>query len=255
LSNNGGQRWYLVTPGKRFTFPSIGSDLRWKAELSSLSPARTPRIEEIVVLPYFDSDGDGTPDFSDNCPNDPNVDQADADTDGIGDVCDNCPLDPDNDIDGDTICGDVDNCPVVSNTDQADADEDGYGDACDCSPTNSDTYPGATEIHDTLDNQCPGDLGYGLIDEISGICGFHNPGDKDEFSWPVQDGATRYEVARCEDPQFSFDCTLRATSETYWSDHQPVAPGTCHHYLVRALEPNIGSWGAGSTGERADICP
>jgi len=56
-----------------------------------------------------DSDGDGIPDFADNCPFDPNprkaswVDinggphadsQSDFDLDGIGDACDNCPLVP-----------------------------------------------------------------------------------------------------------------------------------------------------------------
>ena len=35
-----------------------------------------------------DSDGDGVYDSDDNCPLDPNFDQADADGDGIGDVCD-----------------------------------------------------------------------------------------------------------------------------------------------------------------------
>jgi uncharacterized repeat protein (TIGR03803 family) len=38
-----------------------------------------------------DSDGDGVPDHSDNCPTVPNPEQADTDGDGIGDVCDHCP--------------------------------------------------------------------------------------------------------------------------------------------------------------------
>jgi hypothetical protein len=37
--------------------------------------------------PEGDSDGDGIPDASDNCPSDPNPDQADLDGDGIGDAC------------------------------------------------------------------------------------------------------------------------------------------------------------------------
>jgi hypothetical protein len=35
--------------------------------------------------------------------------------DAIGDICDICPIDPENDIDGDSICGDVDNCPFAGN--------------------------------------------------------------------------------------------------------------------------------------------
>jgi hypothetical protein len=50
-----------------------------------------------------DSDGDGIPDTSDDCPNvfDPirpmdGSAQADADADGMGDACDPCPLDATN---------------------------------------------------------------------------------------------------------------------------------------------------------------
>ena len=54
-----------------------------------------------------DSDDDGFPDNSDNCPTVSNPDQADADSDGFGDLCDNCP-DRHNrgqeDRDGDGIC-------------------------------------------------------------------------------------------------------------------------------------------------------
>jgi acyl-[acyl carrier protein]--UDP-N-acetylglucosamine O-acyltransferase len=60
--------------------------------------------------------------------------QPDRDADGIGDSCDACPFDADNDIDGDSVCGDVDNCPAVSNSDQIDSDGDSAGNACDVCP-------------------------------------------------------------------------------------------------------------------------
>lgn len=104
-----------------------------------------------------DSDGDGLPDFLDDCPKVFNpirpMDfgrQADADNDGIGDACDECPNDKDqkckdhptsSDLDGDGVPNDADNCPQVSNPDQEDEDGDGHGDACDPCPV---ANPGAT---------------------------------------------------------------------------------------------------------------
>jgi Thrombospondin type 3 repeat/PKD domain/Cadherin-like domain len=112
--------------------------------------------------PVIDTDGDGVPDSTDNCPGAANADQADADGDGLGDACDpdtdgdgvanasdNCPsvpnagqvdtdgdglgdaCDPLTDSDGDGMEDGADNCPSVANIDQADADGDGLGDACD----------------------------------------------------------------------------------------------------------------------------
>ncbi|HET6445152.1 MAG TPA: VCBS repeat-containing protein [candidate division Zixibacteria bacterium] len=49
LSNNGGSQWFIVYPGVPFIFPTTGSDLRWRAELHSFSPALTPRIEQIMI--------------------------------------------------------------------------------------------------------------------------------------------------------------------------------------------------------------
>ena len=99
-----------------------------------------------------DTDGDGVPDFIDNCRNDPNPSQADSDNDNIGDACDSSPGGPggdddddddstpgdddddsgmENDQDGDGVDDSEDNCPETANADQQDEDEDGTGDACD----------------------------------------------------------------------------------------------------------------------------
>lgn len=104
-----------------------------------------------------DRDGDGINDPDDNCPDDPNADQADTDGDGLGDVCDPCPFDSLNDQDGDGECGDVDNCPQTPNPDQADSDTDGVGDVCDNCPNDSNPDQADADgdgVGDVCDN-CP----------------------------------------------------------------------------------------------------
>ena len=49
LSNNGGLKWFITKPDNMFTFPTLGDDLRWKAELNSLSPIRSSVINNLVL--------------------------------------------------------------------------------------------------------------------------------------------------------------------------------------------------------------
>jgi hypothetical protein len=49
LSNNGGGQWFQVRSGVPFVFPTVGTDLRWRADLASLSPVRTPRVNQIQI--------------------------------------------------------------------------------------------------------------------------------------------------------------------------------------------------------------
>ena len=96
-----------------------------------------------------------------------------------------------------------------------DDDADGFT-PCqgDCDNDDADTFPGAVEINDGLDNQCFGDAGFGIIDEISGTAGYHNPTAQNEYSWPAQAGATSYEVARASSRDFSMDCETLITTST-----------------------------------------
>jgi len=71
---------------------------------------------------WFDADNDGVPDWSDNCPLNPNPSQADYDGDGVGDACDNCVL--------------------TANSDQTDTDDDGMGDVCDTDDDNDGCLDG-----------------------------------------------------------------------------------------------------------------
>ena len=107
-----------------------------------------------------DADGDGVPDGADNCPGDSNAGQEDDDGDGAGNVCDACPDDPDDDIDGDGICGDVDVCP-----DDPDNDIDGDGICGDV-----DVCP------DDPDNDIDGDGSCGDVDNCPDTA---NPGQED----------------------------------------------------------------------------
>jgi galactose oxidase-like protein/thrombospondin type 3 repeat protein len=105
-----------------------------------------------------DTDGDGVPDGSDNCPSTSNPDQADTDGDGVGDACDNCRItanadqaDTDNDGVGDAC----DNCRITANADQADIDNDGVGDACDNCRTTANADQADTDsdgVGDACDN-------------------------------------------------------------------------------------------------------
>ena len=49
LSNDNGSHYFSIQPGHAFAFPTNGNDLRWRAVLRSLSPARTPRIDSLTI--------------------------------------------------------------------------------------------------------------------------------------------------------------------------------------------------------------
>jgi Putative metal-binding motif len=73
----------------------------------------------------------------------------------------------------------IDNIEIPGQQNEClDQDQDGYGSPAsefclypkfDCNDNDKSVYPGAREICDCKDNQCPGDPGYGEIDE-GGVC-------------------------------------------------------------------------------------
>jgi hypothetical protein len=80
---------------------NLGYNFRFFGEFADgvhLTPHEEVHIdEEARISP--DTDEDGFMDVLDNCPTEPNPEQADADKDGIGDSCDTCVYDPDNAVD------------------------------------------------------------------------------------------------------------------------------------------------------------
>jgi hypothetical protein len=136
-----------------------------------------------------------------------------------------------------------------------DADGDGAPNLCDCDDAAPATHPGAVEVNDGLDNQCPGDPGSGIADETSGDSGFHTTGDKTRYSWPAQSGATAYEVARATAPDFFADCTTWTSTSTETIDAAVPAGDAVFFYLNRPIAPHVGSFGQDSSGsERVVPC-
>jgi hypothetical protein len=162
----------------------------------------------------------------------------------------------DADADGLLSCaGDCDDANPGCTVDCTDGDGDGFCVTSDCDDTNGGVHEDTPEINDGLDNTCPGSPGYGLIDEISGLAGFPDPADPTRFSWPAQNGATAYEVARAESSDFLAGCTTTTRTEPYWIDTEEPGASQLFFYLVRPLTPNPGSWGAGSSLlERTPAC-
>lgn len=131
---------YILDPGNPADAATTGDNYRDNVEQIYVSSPPAGEYELTVshkgtlastqyyslVVNYYcvDSDGDGygNPGISnnacpdDNCPYDPNPDQADGDGDLVGDACDNC--------------------PTVYNPGQEDMDCNGVGDVCevDCTP-------------------------------------------------------------------------------------------------------------------------
>jgi hypothetical protein len=97
--------------------------------------------------------------------------------------------------------GDFETCPCIDGDNDTFFSRAGCATAIDCDDTQPNVYPGAPELCDMIDNQCPGDPGYGQIDEGCDTDGdgltnneettiyFTNPNDPDTDHDGVNDGA------------------------------------------------------------------
>jgi len=149
-----------------------------------------------------------------------------------------------------------DDCNGLLPASEADVDGDGWS-ACggDCDDAYFHTFPGAGERNDARDNQCSGDPGDGLVDELQGSIGFTVPSNPSRLCWPGQFPAWSYEVARSNSPAFPGGCERTRVHATCLDDPDLPASRTALYYLVRPIEPHAGSYGSGSSGsERAGVC-
>jgi hypothetical protein len=143
-----------------------------------------------------------------------------------------------------------------------DADGDGYGSPAvppcppgipvDCFDANPYTYPGAIEVNDGEDNQCQSEPGFGLVDEVTAVYPYW---DGPYLSWSYQPLTTSYQVAMSSRGDHSGDCMVRTSPFPDLETPEVPPVGTVYYYLIRALTPHTGSWGANSAGvERTAIC-
>ena len=163
--------WSGVSDFQRVAIHELGHALGLAHEDSGIATIMRTYAGDIIIpqkddingvgalygFPIIDTDGDGVPDSTDNCPMTANENQDDSDSDSIGNVCDSCPNDQDNDLDSDGVCGDIDVCPIdplkSSNAGQCgcniaetDSDNDGTADCLDQCPNDSDkTEPGVCD--------------------------------------------------------------------------------------------------------------
>jgi hypothetical protein len=122
---------------------------------------------DVPGTPQPDSDGDGVPDASDNCPTVPNPNQANADGDAFGDACDTC-----TDTDGDGF-GDPgfpnNTCPTDGCPNDPNKSAPGQ---CGCGVPDTDSDgDGTANCHDGCPNDplktAPGQCGCGVPDTDS----------------------------------------------------------------------------------------
>lgn len=123
-----------------------------------------------------DTDGDGTPDYDDNCPDTPNPDQTNSDTDSHGDACDNC--------------------VPYSNESQADSDGNGIGDRCEVTIDPPPDRQCELSVNQESDVATPG---ASVEFDVATVCGMNTLRYGREYVWET-------------DPQSSIGSALIVTS-------------------------------------------
>lgn len=205
-----------------------------------------------------DPDLDGRGNCVDNCPNVANADQLNSDGDAFGDVCDPCPLTAANDVDGDTVCGNVDNCASVFNPLQTDSDLDGRGDLCDVCPTTSDaaqTDSDGDGRGDACDCQAsdPGDR---RPAEVATLNATRGATGETQLSWTTAAASDSYQVTRGTLRSFAGgdygSCLAQGIAGTSTSDVAVPSEGQGFFYLVAGQNFDCGTGSTGTTSAESE---
>jgi hypothetical protein len=208
-------------------------------------PSGVSAVNYIRVASHArDMDGDGTVNFSDNCPEVANPGQEDSDFNGVGDACNEA-----EDADGDEWSDTLDNCPAISNNDQANDDGDLRGNLCDCAPTDVGTFAPAHEVENLTVRQ----LGATILfwDNQAQTAG--SGARFDAVAQPLS-------ALQATGTFAAATCLVDQTPSTSAVDLNPDPPsGDGYVYLVRASNVcGTGSYGAGSARATLDAsgpCP
>jgi len=142
---------------------NVGSNVPLNLLGLVLNLNQQPRIQNALVdlgatetfSPNLDTDNDGIPDDTDNCPTIANTNQLDADMDNFGAVCDCDDTEATINDNAIEICDGLDNnCDGIID-EGFDLDGDGFK-ICegDCDDTDPTIFPGAIELCDGIDNNC-----------------------------------------------------------------------------------------------------
>ena len=185
----------------------------------------------------------------------------DLDIDGLPDCLDGCI-----DVDGDgfgtpggvpsTCTGaDCDDANGQCNQDCTDFDGDLVCFPRDCNDAYHLVFPGAPEANDGVDNQCPGEPGFGAIDELDPTVTLSKIPAGAEICWVEQLSANGYELVRSIGSRFPGPCAGGLVQAPCLTDPEVPLEGQAFHYLVRPTGPYGGSWGNDSQGvERSHVC-
>ena len=191
-----GLDWLVYEESLSWTI-ACGKPGAWEEGVRVSRPEGATWLDPITREPYPDADADGWPVDLGDCDDTNPLIYPCAEEDGIDDIDNDCNGSLDLDADGDGIleqsdCDDHDANVGGTEDRYTDLDGDGWGgataEACpgdegladtggDCDDTDPNTYPGATEVCDGIDNDCGGNVDDYAIDAVT----IYADGDNDGY--------------------------------------------------------------------------